>query len=49
MIIDNYLVKIIDFGMSKKVNSCHQPQLEDNIAGTVAYMVLFYLLLCYQL
>ena len=42
MIMNDHLVKIIDFGMSKKVNSCHQPQIDNNIAGTVAYMVLLH-------
>jgi serine/threonine protein kinase len=38
MIVNNYTVKIIDFGMSKRVDGSHLPQLDENIAGTVAYM-----------
>jgi len=38
MIVNNYHVKIIDFGMSKRVDGSHLPQLDENIAGTIAYM-----------
>ncbi len=38
MIVNNYHVKIIDFGMSKRVDAPHTPQLDENVAGTVAYM-----------
>lgn len=40
MIVDDYKVKIVDFGLSKSVNGhVHLPQTDENIAGTVAYMV----------
>ena len=39
MIVNDYHVKIIDFGMSQRVNASYLPQMEENIAGTLAYMV----------
>lgn len=38
MIMNNYHVKIIDFGMSKRVDASYLPQTDENVAGTVAYM-----------
>lgn len=38
MIVDGKQVKVIDFGMSKQVDSSLAPQKDDCIAGTLAYM-----------
>lgn len=42
MVTSGNLIKIIDFGMAKKViNSAYVPQLDSNssVVGTLAYMV----------
>ena len=46
MITNDYLVKIVDFGMAKKVNAAYVPQSDSNLVGTLPYMVyiLIYLL-----
>ena len=38
MIVNGKQVKVIDFGMSKQVDSAKAPQKDDCIAGTLAYM-----------
>lgn len=39
MITNDYFVKIVDFGMAKKVNSAYTPQSDSNLVGTLPYMV----------
>lgn len=38
MITNDYFVKIVDFGMAKKVNSAYTPQSDSNLVGTLPYM-----------
>ncbi len=41
MIISDYFVKIIDFGMAKKVSSQYELQTDSDAVGTLPYMVFF--------
>lgn len=43
MIVKNYIVKIIDFGMAKKVPYVYAPQNDsmNAVVGTIPYMVSF--------
>ena len=36
---NDYLVKIVDFGMAKRVNAAYVPQSDSNLVGTLPYMV----------
>jgi hypothetical protein len=40
MITSDYYVKIVDFGMAKRVNSAYIPQPDSNLVGTLPYMVI---------
>jgi serine/threonine protein kinase len=40
MITNEYYVKIVDFGMAKRVNSAYIPQSDSNLVGTLPYMVI---------